>query len=464
MANRCVGAEAGPLVCPEDMVSVAGAFCVDRYEASRVDATEAHAGTDSSWAVSRQGVIPWMVSDNAAAQSACAAAGKSLCTSQQWRLACQGAAGTVYGYGDSYEPTTCNGIDLFGMQGLHILPTGSLPGCQSDWGVQDINGNLWEHVLGGGDSTVRGGAYNCIDSKTLHRCDYVPGDWTPSARGFRCCSMGSAPDAGADALEPLDASVAEVSSDAESGCIEEDVSEIVPDVSVDSPSGPDADAQGPAEAEAPDQGSPEAGDCPSDMVKVTGFCMDRYEASRSDATDSWQGSSEVASSTAGVMPWFPVTLLQARSACQAAGKRLCQLQEWVQGCTGSANTVYSYGNIYHPTTCNGIDAFCYCDSPACSGLSQCPYPHCFSQSSSEGPGPCGAQFRAVPTGSFPACVSEYGAYDVNGNVWELADSTDGLEHFRGGAFNCGNSEALHRCDHDGSWGPSARGFRCCSDL
>jgi len=47
-------------------------------------------------------------------------------------------------------------------------------------------------------------------------------------------------------------------------------------------------------------------------------------------------------------------------------------------------------------------------------------------------------------------------------VWELTDSTDGLEHFRGGAYNCGNSMALHRCDHDGTWGPSARGFRCCA--
>jgi formylglycine-generating enzyme required for sulfatase activity len=54
-------------------------------------------------------------------------------------------------------------------------------------------------------------------------------------------------------------------------------------------------------------------------------------------------------------------------------------------------------------------------------------------------------------------------YDINGNVWELADTNDGLEHFRGGAYNCSDSEALHRCDHDGTWGPSARGFRCCKD-
>jgi len=37
----------------------------------------------------------------------------------------------------------------------------------------------------------------------------------------------------------------------------------------------------------------------------------------------------------------------------------------------------------------------------------------------------------------------------------------GGEHFRGGAFNCGDSETLHRCDYDADWGLTARGFRCC---
>jgi formylglycine-generating enzyme required for sulfatase activity len=70
----------------------------------------------------------------------------------------------------------------------------------------------------------------------------------------------------------------------------------------------------------------------------------------------------------------------------------------------------------------------------------------------------------MPTASFPGCVDAYGALDVNGNVWELVDTTDGLAHYRGGAYNCSDSEALHRCDHDGTWNPSARGFRCCQDL
>lgn len=468
--NRCVGASAGPIECPEDMVSVADAFCVDRYEASHRDATEGLPGTDESVAVSRPGVIPWQVRDNASAAAACKAAGKGLCTAQQWQLACRGHGGTVYGYGDQYEPATCNGIDLFGMESIRLLPTGSLPACKSDWGVYDINGNLWEHVAGGNDSTIRGGAYNCIDSKTLHRCDYIPGDWTPSARGFRCCWLPGAADAGADDADSQDADAAlswDTGREAETGCIEED-SAAPADVSIDTSSPSDAEAHD-VEPEPGDVADLEGGDepvaspCPPEMVRVDSFCMDRYEASHADATAVSIGTSPVAASLPGVLPWFSVTLPEARAACVAAGKRLCRLDEWVQGCSGSAGTVYAYGNTYDPVICNGIDTFCQCDSQACSSLAQCPYPHCFNSPSVQGPGPCGASFHVLPTGSFASCVSEYGAYDVNGNVWELADSDDGLEHFRGGAYNCADSEALHRCDHDGTWGPSARGFRCCKD-
>jgi hypothetical protein len=139
------------------------------------------------------------------------------------------------------------------------------------------------------------------------------------------------------------------------------------------------------------------------------------------------------------------------------------LDEWIANCHGPSNSVYSYGNVYDPAICNGIDTFCNCGSGTCAGLTQCPYPHCFNQVSTEGSGPCGAGFHAMPTGSFPDCHSSYGVIDTTGNVSELADSDDGLEHFRGGAYNCGDSEMLHKCDEDGTWGPSARGFRCCKD-
>jgi hypothetical protein len=58
-------------------------------------------------------------------------------------------------------------------------PTGHFTDCTNDYGVLDMNGNVWEHVLNGDETRIRGGAFNCADSKTLHRCDHIPGNWTP---------------------------------------------------------------------------------------------------------------------------------------------------------------------------------------------------------------------------------------------------------------------------------------------
>jgi formylglycine-generating enzyme len=183
----CVPNPTGPITCPENMVAVEDTFCIDSYEASRPDATAENVGIDNTVAVSAAGVLPWQVASNSAAEEACQAAGKRLCDPEEWQLACSGPDGWVYAYGNQYEPETCNGIDAFGRDNYHLMPTGSFQQCTNEWGAYDLNGNLWEHVANGSDQTVRGGAFNCGDSARFHRCDYVPGSWAPVARGFRCC-------------------------------------------------------------------------------------------------------------------------------------------------------------------------------------------------------------------------------------------------------------------------------------
>lgn len=196
--HLCHPDPAKPLVCPDEMAKVADAFCIDRYEASRPDATATGVGSDEHSARSVAGVMPWQVASNAVAAQACAAAGKRLCSAAEWQLACAGPDRSVYAYGNVYDPQACNGIDAFGREAFHLAATGSFPRCASAWGAFDLNGNLWEHLAGGSDQSVRGGAYNCSDSAALHRCDYVPGSWAPSARGFRCClAPASAIDGGA---------------------------------------------------------------------------------------------------------------------------------------------------------------------------------------------------------------------------------------------------------------------------
>jgi hypothetical protein len=222
-AGRCVSAQ--PLKCPEGMVAIEDEFCIDVYEASRPDATEVREGTDSSRAVSTGNVKPWVLTndldkslpENARALAACEAADKTLCTEGMWFKVCRGPQERVYAYGDDYIADICNGIDKFcsctgdspcaghdpcpyprcrndcpeyGHTPFHLEPTPTDPRCTNEYGIYDINGNVWEHVKGGDAKRIRGGAFNCGDSVTLHRCDYIPGDWDPSARGFRCCSLG----------------------------------------------------------------------------------------------------------------------------------------------------------------------------------------------------------------------------------------------------------------------------------
>jgi len=514
--RQCQPKSVGPVSCPADMVVVAEAFCIDRYEASRPDSTATSFGSDETGARSAKDVLPWRDIGNSEAERACEAAGKRLCTPDEWRIACRGPADTTYAYGSMYHPTICNGIDAFGRSQFHLMPTGAFPQCTNGWGVFDINGNVWEHTAAGSARTVRGGAYNCGDSAALHKCDYVPGTWEPSAIGFRCCLTPTgveSPDAGtadpADAAEHADAAQtpdAGEPSDA-SGCVlEEDAGEPPPDAGLPADAavieGRDAElSQLDAAAEIVDAGTEEvdagletvdaalemldaavesadaavdavdAGEgadagppapCPPDMVETTSGCIDRYEASREDATATAQGISTVPTSRPGVRPWSPIDLEPARAACLSVGKRLCRPDEWVIACQGPDLTVYSYGNTYEPATCNGIDAFCNCSSTSCSPQEPvCPYAGCYWT--------CGATFHVAPSGSFSGCASPLGVFDLNGNLWEVVDTGTTATVARGGAYNCGDSQALHRCDYDTSnpaqWPnpPPARGFRCCKE-
>lgn len=130
-----------------EMEPIAGAnplVRVDRYEASRPDATGVKAGILETVSCSKGGVLPWTGGSFSEAEAACAARGPGyrLCTAPELEKACRGAASTLYPYGATYDGLTCNGADQ-PMQG--ILPTGQLAACVvAGAQVFDLSGNAAE--------------------------------------------------------------------------------------------------------------------------------------------------------------------------------------------------------------------------------------------------------------------------------------------------------------------------------
>ncbi len=175
-------------------------FTIDTFEASTADGK----------AVSAKHMVPAMRSSWYDAKSACEAAGKRLCTEEEWVTACQGARavddnkngqfaddmieGTAYPYGDYHEDDRCwdaHDDSKTGSSPFRPVYTGELPGCVTAAGVYDLTGNVEEWA---GDSpehaVLLGGAFDTSEDHA--RCyrrnaTFGPGYAAPRS-GFRCCS------------------------------------------------------------------------------------------------------------------------------------------------------------------------------------------------------------------------------------------------------------------------------------
>ncbi len=203
-----------------------------------------------------------------------------------------------------------------------------------------------------------------------------------------------------------------------------------------------------------------AAGCPSDMAEIGNICVDRYEASRGNATADNAGDDEtIARSVPGVLPWMvnpmnDAALATFKTACVAAGKRLCSVGEWTAACEGPEKRIYHFGNTYDRETCNNVDVFCddHCAANAidpCSTAANCGYTYnCF---------------HVVPTASFPNCTAGDGLFDVNGNVWEAVDNGFGGFVIKGGAFNCASAADRLKCSFAAGWTDLYAGFRCCKE-
>lgn len=207
--DDCDGTVDDGIVDDMVMVSAGGtSFLIDRYEASRADATSTSPGLNESRRCVVANRIPWTFTTQAEAAAACAATGARLCTSTEMQSACEGATLRAYPYGTSYLPLTCNGLDFDGVPGGSdndvLLATGAaaMNGCATALGVHDLSGNAseWTSTITGTTGApqslsiymTKGGSYK---SPALGlTCQFTLSRFASNAilpeLGFRCCHDG----------------------------------------------------------------------------------------------------------------------------------------------------------------------------------------------------------------------------------------------------------------------------------
>jgi formylglycine-generating enzyme len=202
-----VNDEAEPFYCDKFQVGYARClgreepkhFCIDEYEYPN-----------------QQGAIPRVMVSWYEAKQLCEERGERLCDDDEWTLACEGPERLPYPYGWQRDGSACN-IDQTWIQpndGLlgsrtaasdaveheverlsQRVPSGSMPGCRSPYGVMDMAGNVDEWAV---NATLHG---------KPHRSTFKGGHWVYGARnrcrpvtathgeattyyaeGFRCCA------------------------------------------------------------------------------------------------------------------------------------------------------------------------------------------------------------------------------------------------------------------------------------
>lgn len=223
LPNEGITEAAGIDGCPSGMTSIPGTdVCIDRWEAFIVELTSSG---EKSWspyhdpgdrdirAKSAYGAVPQGYINQIQAARACSAAGKRLCGSSKWTLACRGSASNTYPYGNTYDENKCNvtrsrhpAVEYFeteeswiwsylGHSCLNQLEdsldkAGTNGDCVSEGGMYDMTGNLNEWI-DDPNGTLKGGHYvdsslngnGCLYTTTAHATSYS--DFTT---GFRCCA------------------------------------------------------------------------------------------------------------------------------------------------------------------------------------------------------------------------------------------------------------------------------------
>jgi hypothetical protein len=246
------------------------------------------------------------------------------------------------------------------------------------------------------------------------------------------------------------------------------------DASSDADASPRMDAGGDAGEDAqPDA----AGPCPTGMVLVTSYCIDRWEAYVVELDDAGaehphspydvvDGLTLRAKTAGGVVPQGYISQVQATQACAAAGKRLCSGAEFRQACEGpDTGNWYPYGGQTR------IAGYCNADKgsemPTLFGSDAAAWTY----ADFNDPRLDQLDGGLAPTGSYSHCQSPYGIFDCVGNLHEWgsdAPDSNGHGRFRGGYYGdatINGAGCLYVTGaHEPTYHDYSTGFRCCADV
>ncbi len=154
---------------------------------------------------------------------------------------------------------------------------------------------------------------------------------------------------------------------------------------------------------------------------VRSFCIDKYEYPDEE----------------GIIPQTNISFYRAKKLCEGEGKQLCSEEQWEKACKGPMDLKYPYSNVWDASKCN-------------------------TQNSD------GTKRAIVPSGTYKACVSGYGVYDMSGNVMEWTNSVFSSQDtsdkvVKGGSFS--KPDWATRCAYRYNMLPNSTsnevGFRCC---
>lgn len=216
------------------------------------------------------------------------------------------------------------------------------------------------------------------------------------------------------------------------------------------------------------------GACPDGMAHIGAYCMDRFEAHVVELDEAGReqphspylpvdGLRVRAKVAKGVVPQGYISQVQAASACQNAGKRLCSASEFSLACRGpDRKASYPYGGTRHQRgKCNegkgsAVTIVFGMGAPFDRTLMNDPRLNRWTGG-------------LAKTGAYAKSVSPYGVYDLVGNLheWGAEVAPNGHGYFRGGFY--GDAEINGQgCNyvttaHAAVYHDYSTGFRCCQD-